>query len=162
MKSPLPWILLAISLAGNLFFIGGYLYGGRLVTGLEASPGTRLERLADRLELDAGQRRELHEASRALVSRAAEFSRSSRQQLQGFWRELARPEPDRQRLERQLQGLGKQELDYRRAVAIRIAGFMKHLQQKQRDELSRLLARRNLFRYLGNQAARQPRAGASR
>lgn len=162
MKCRLPWLLLLISLAGNLFFVGGYLYGDRLIGHLRSSPEARMERLARRLALSDGQRRELLRASQALVRKARRLQARRRETLRGFWRTVSRPEADVGELERRLKRLGTQELAYRRQVVADIRAFMERLTEPQKRRFVRLLERNSPFRFLDDQAARRPTVVAGR
>ncbi len=68
MKRRLPWVLLAISMALNVFFVAGALYTRDVATTLQSDPEARIALLADRLSLTPGQVEDL----KALRSRLRE------------------------------------------------------------------------------------------
>ena len=55
MKRRLPWVLLAISMALNVFFIAGALYTRDVATTLRTDPEARITLLADGLSLTTDQ-----------------------------------------------------------------------------------------------------------
>lgn len=97
-KARLPWVLLAVSLALNLFFAGGVVYMKLMAERVTGGSDQRLEAVVERLDLSADRRAGL-EALRAQVQQRMATLREERQESRkGMLAELARPELDRARL----------------------------------------------------------------
>ncbi len=99
MKTRLPWILLLISGALNVFFIGGAVYSMVVCERLEDDPEARTAFVADRLDLSP----EEHQALAAWRQRARERWRDMRRES-GDLRalllvELAKPELDLEKVD---------------------------------------------------------------
>jgi hypothetical protein len=156
-KSRTCWIFLALSLAGNLFFVGGYLYANKMVGTLQRSPEARMEQLAKRLQLDDATKQELIEARNSLAASGREFNRSRKELMNGFWSQLNDSSIERQQLETQLTQLGELELTHRLQVLEQVDGFLQQLNPEQQQRLLKLLDRRNLFNYLNNRSQQKPK-----
>jgi uncharacterized membrane protein len=154
-KIRLCWVLLAISLAGNLFFIGGYLYSNQMAGNLQRSPQARMEQLTKRLQLDETAKQALLQARDDLVQGSAQFNSSRTELMQGFWGQLNDRDIDRRQLQAQLQQLSELELAHRLQLMQRVDSFLQQLNPEQRQRLLKMLDRRNLFSYLDNHAQRK-------
>jgi uncharacterized membrane protein len=154
-KIRLCWVLLAISLAGNLFFIGGYLYSNQMAGNLQKSPQARMEQLTKRLQLDDTAKQALLQARNDLVQESAQFNSSRTELMQGFWGQLNDRDLDRRQLQAQLQQLSELELAHRLQLMQRVDSFLQQLNPEQRQRLLKMLDRRNLFSYLDNHAQRK-------
>jgi hypothetical protein len=82
MKNKLPWILLALSLVVNVAFLGGAFFLHNKAERWQGMPqAERMERMADRLDLDAGQRQKFMAIAEARDSRRASSWRDVREQI---------------------------------------------------------------------------------
>jgi Spy/CpxP family protein refolding chaperone len=96
MRPRLPWVLFAVSLAVNIFFVAGVTYGVFTKERLERSPEARLDFIAERLNLDAAQRQGLVELRESLRSRWGD-RREQRDDLRAaMLAELGKPTFDRE------------------------------------------------------------------
>jgi hypothetical protein len=154
------WILLAISLAGNLFFVSGYFYADKLAGNLQKSPQARVEHLSKRLQLDGSNKQALLEVRDSLVDKSIEFGNSRNELMQGFWSQLNNREIKREKLQSQLQRLSELELAHRTHIVESVDGFMENLNPSQRQRLLQLLDRRNLFDFLNRHSIRKTNQGS--
>ena len=69
MPSRLPWLLLALSLALNLFAVAGVVYSKTLVSSEPPTPAERLDSVVERLGLDTTQRDQLVALRQQAVAR---------------------------------------------------------------------------------------------
>lgn len=159
MKFRISWILLAVSLAANLFFVSGYFYANELAGNLQKSPQARMEHLSKRLQLDESNKKALLEVRDSLVDKSIEFGNSRKQLMQGFWGQLNNREIDRQQLQSKLQQLSELELAHRAQIVSSVDGFLVQLNPGQRHRLLQLLDRRNLFNFLDKHSIRKSKQG---
>ncbi|HXG61590.1 MAG TPA: hypothetical protein VNO22_09455 [Planctomycetota bacterium] len=130
--------LLAASVAFNAFFVAGYVRSRDEVR-RAATPQGRLEVIADRLDLDADQRREFEALRAEWIQKALEVRRPYLADLDAFWAEMMKDAPDAARLAE----LQKKALDVRvKAGEVSLAyvrAFMVRLRPDQRERYVRLL-----------------------
>jgi uncharacterized membrane protein len=154
------WILLAISLAGNLFFVSGYFYADKLVGNLQKSPQSRMDHLSKRLQLDEPNKKALLEVRDSLASKSIEFGSSRKELMQGFWAQLNDREIDREKLQSQLKQLSELELAHRTQIVESVDGFLEQLNPSQRHRLLQLLDRRDLFDFMNKHSVRKSKQGS--
>ena len=73
MRSRLPWLLLSLSLALNVFVVAGVVYSGNLLGGDPTSPSERLNQVVDRLGLNDEQRDQLIALRQRTITRREEM-----------------------------------------------------------------------------------------
>ena len=148
MKGKLVWILLAVSLAGNLFFAAGALYSfyGNDHRGWRAK--VSVDDVAERLELSPAQR----DALRALRDEARNRPRPNREEREAgraaFHAEFAKPEFDRAKLQALMQErmTGFQERILGRAEELH--GYLATLAPEQRAGFLEMAKERGFLRGL--------------
>jgi uncharacterized membrane protein len=130
--------LLILSLALNVSFVGGFLYVGRQLRGLQTRAG-RAEWAAGQLGLAASQRDAFlrqHAQWRAEIARVQQLRQA---ESDAFWREVVRDDPDRAAVERRLAPL----LDAQRQTTISGVEHLLHLfrglTKPQREALAEML-----------------------
>lgn len=132
------WILLAGSLALNVFFLGGYWQARRDAQRVESGPGAR-GLIVERLDLDETQRRKLETLAARLAS-SAERARDETRSLQlEFWEELATASPDGDRLASLLEGMTDARLRYQQDTLAAALEFLETLSPDQRREFRALI-----------------------
>jgi len=134
MKTRLPWILLAVSLAFNVFFIGGFLQA-HCHRKEVPPPGGRLETLAKNLNLDAAQRQVFEQLRGELEQHRSEFAAKR----EAFINELVKDKPNQKILEEFF--VGKDAKQQRLAMLGLMQRFVKILTPAQRGILARELKR---------------------
>lgn len=91
---PLLWVLLALSLALNAFFVGGHFYTDARLERAEASAEERARLVAERLELDPAQEAAFRTMRSRIESARRNYAAASAEHTEAVWGELAEPEPD--------------------------------------------------------------------
>lgn len=98
----LPWLLLALSLALNAFFVGGHLYTDAQLQQAENSAAERARLVAARLELDPAQTAAFRTMRGRIEAAREDYDSASAKHVDVIWNELAEPEPDMAVVEEQL------------------------------------------------------------
>ena len=94
MKTWLPWVLLALSLALNLFLVAGFFWT-RSAVAMWRDPDARFEMVADRLELTDPQRAQFKEAMETLKSKGFGRWEERREARREIFDMALQPNPDR-------------------------------------------------------------------
>jgi uncharacterized membrane protein len=128
----LPWVLLALSVALNAFFIGGHVYTRSLSHRLGGSGEERTSALAQRLGLDDAQRTAYRESRRAVGPKLRELRTEARPHVNKLWDEMTRPQPDEALIEAELKTIGGLRLNFEREALSSARTFMKTLSPEQR------------------------------
>ncbi len=102
-KARLPWVLLTVSLALNLFFAGGAIYTKLTAEQWASESEQRLEVVVERLELSADRRAGLEALRERVQMRMASLRGGWRESRKEMLAELARPELDRARVKELMQ-----------------------------------------------------------
>ncbi len=90
----LPWVLLALSLALNAFFVGGHLYTETQLAEAEESAVERTRLVAERLELDPAQTAAFRTMRSRIEAARVDYGSAGSRHAEVIWGELAEPEPD--------------------------------------------------------------------
>ena len=91
MRRGLPWLLLAVSAAFNVFFLVGYLRA-RTETSRRRTFRQRVLETAEKLDLNDGQLTKFEK----LLDRHEPTDRRLQEHRDAFWRELIKDQPDKQ------------------------------------------------------------------
>lgn len=95
MKARLPWILLALSLALNIFFIGGAFWVRNTFPGPGiAGREQRIEAIAHEAGLQPAQKEALEAFVKSVRQRGRQLREANQPLIDAAWREMAKPEPD--------------------------------------------------------------------
>lgn len=126
-----PAVLLAASLALNLFFVAGAVW-----IHLHAPPSqaTRLRQIGDQLRLDPAQKTALEDYVRALRARSTRMRDETDPLIGAAWQELAKPQPDQARLTQVFDQVGEKRLSMMRDVTTQTLNFLNTLSPQQRAE----------------------------
>ncbi len=152
----LPWVLLALSLALNVFFVGGNVYTRMLVERVGKSPDERARIVAERLMLDARQR-EAFGALRAKVrARSEKYRGASRNSAARIWAEIRKDKPNQRVIDRSLRVLSKNRLAFQIQASAIAIDFLARLDREQKEGFLALAKQRN---FLGSRLLRQPQGG---
>ena len=95
MRLKLPWVLFALSLAVNIFFVAGVGYGVFMKHRLERSPAARIDFIAEHLDLSDAQRQGLLDLRKALRTSRGDVRDERDQVRDAMLAELAKPSFDR-------------------------------------------------------------------
>jgi len=90
----LPWVVLALSLALNAFFIGGHVYTDMKLAEAEESAAERTRLVAERLKLDPAQTAAFRTMRSRIEAARGDYGSARSRHAEAIWSELAEPEPD--------------------------------------------------------------------
>lgn len=127
----LPWVLLALSVALNAFFVGGHLYT-RSHWHHSRGYEERTSALAKRLDLDDQQRTAFRESRRSLGPKFRELRKEARPHVDKLWDEMAKPTPDQAVIDAEIKALNDMRLQFDREALASASNFMKTLKLEQR------------------------------
>lgn len=132
------WVLLALSLALNLCFVGGALW--IRVHGLPpVNTAERLERIGTQLALDPQQKAAFEQYSRAVRSRMQEM-RNAVEPLAGkAWSEVAKPDADAAKVTQLFDEAAQTRRRYMRELAPVTLSFLATLSPEQREKFVELI-----------------------
>src|SRR5579871_3824275 len=94
LRASLPWILFALSLTLNVFFLGGYYYKRTVDQRLLANEQARVNFVMEKLQFDPEQRQRFQDFREHAHEHQRELFRSNRQAIDNLWREIEKPQPD--------------------------------------------------------------------
>jgi Spy/CpxP family protein refolding chaperone len=146
MKTKLPWILLAVSLSLNVFFVAGYLYSSKLVQRMATSDTDRTRLVAQRLQLDTHQREEFRRLRALARDRATQLRQTNTEVVEALWDEIVKAQPDGQRIKELLEHLSDNRRAFNLAVMDLVGEFLKILRPEQRETFLQVIRNRNIFR----------------
>jgi len=137
----LTWVVLAVSVALNVFFLVGYYRAVVLAERVETPVGTT-EVIAERLGLDSGQRAIFDRVRAEARADARSFSAEASATVNAFWAEMITEAPDPALLERYLAQSAERNLAFNRVITKRMRTFLAALTPAQRREfVDRIRAR---------------------
>ena len=143
LRAALPWILVALSVTLNVFFVGGYYYkrtfDQRLFGGTEQE---RSRYVAEHLNLSPEQRQRFQEFRQHARERQRETFRANRSAIDNLWREIEKPEPDLKALDGYIDTLTANRLTLQRAQMHELVRFARSLDGEQRLEFLELVRTR--------------------
>lgn len=139
MNKKWPWILLAVSVAFNLFFVVGAVRHHRRFRRVRTPEG-RAERFAEQLGLDAEQRTAFFAWDESFRQARAQMGKGRRERAEGLWAELVKDEPDQAVLREFMEG--KSDPDRRRRLVEKNLELMRILRPEQRQRAAGLILKR--------------------
>src|SRR3982750_4746731 len=98
LRASLPWVLFALSLTLNVFFLGGY-YSKRLWDNRLAGGEEQGRYISEKLSFTPDQRERFQAMRQRARERQRETSRSNRPIIESLWREIDQPEPSTAQLD---------------------------------------------------------------
>jgi Spy/CpxP family protein refolding chaperone len=137
----LPWILLALSLALNLFFIGGALWIRMHLPppgGIEA----RFHRMPAELGLDPQQKTAFEGYARQVRNRIGELHGATNPVMTRIWAEMARPDADEGKLTKLFDQVGADRHAFQRDLMRSTLAFLATLSPEQRAKFVAIMQRR--------------------
>jgi uncharacterized membrane protein len=128
----LPWVLLALSLALNLFFVGGAFWVRSEAARAQLAPAERFELVARQLSLDADQRMAFDRFVGALRMRSRHLRESNQPLLEAVWDEIAKPKPDDALVDHALDEAASNRRAYQIDTSHALRNFLATLSDQQR------------------------------
>jgi hypothetical protein len=159
LRAALPWILFALSLTLNVFFLGGYYYKRNLDQRLFSSDQERSRYIVERLHFDDDQRKRFQALHQRTRERLRATFRTNRPVIDNLWREIEKPQPDPAQLDGYIDTLTSNRLAFQREQMHDLMRFAQTLDGPQRVEFLDLV-RTRLER--GAMLPRKPEARSER
>ncbi|MGE5146876.1 MAG: Spy/CpxP family protein refolding chaperone [Candidatus Eiseniibacteriota bacterium] len=131
----LPWVLLALSVALNAFFIGGHVYTRSLAHHFDKY-GDRSNALAERLGLSDQQRSAYRESRRNVGPKFRALRDEARPHVNKLWDEMAKADPDDKVIDQELKSIGDMRYGFERDALASARAFMKTLTPEQRKQFA--------------------------
>jgi Spy/CpxP family protein refolding chaperone len=147
LRRRLPWLLLALSLALNICFIGGVFWVRMEAARGQMAPAERFERVAQQLSLDGNQRAAFDHFIRALRMRTRQMRETNQPLIAEAWGELGKAQPDDAALTRLLTEAADNRRAFQLDTSRALRGFLAVLTDEQRArfvELARNREDRNI------------------
>lgn len=135
-KGRLVTVALALSLALNVFFVGGLAYSKFV------RPTPPLLRLGRELNLEPDQRKAFQSFVQVVRSKGKALRDNNLTAGQQIWDELAQPKPDAQKLGALLAEIANNRRDYQMAVGTALLPFLETLNIEQRQHFIEIGKRR--------------------
>lgn len=157
MRGKWPWILLALSLAFNVFFAGGVLYSQITGHRIGDNPDHRLAEVSERLSLTSAQTDELvamREDMRSSHKKIRELRQERRKQ---FLKLMAQPTLDKAAMAALMEEGAGQRQAVILSMADRMHGFLWSLSEEQRSGFLEMAQERHFFRRLFGKGRRDGR-----
>jgi hypothetical protein len=138
MKKRLPWVLLAVSAAFNVFLVAGALTA-RARHEWKRTPEGRADVLADRLGMDEEQRAAYLELVRAFEPVHREMRGRRGEEYRTVWTELAKDRPDESVFDEFVRARGSSE--WRRRFLEHARSLVRILRPEQRRRVAEVMER---------------------
>ena len=134
-------ILLALSLALNLFFIAGALWI-RIHGPSPMTPEERLQHIGAQLALDSQQRQAFEQYSQAVRTRMQVMRKAVDPLISNAWSEVAKPDADEAKVVALFDEAGQTRRAYMRELAPTTLSFLAKLSPEQRKKFVELIRER--------------------
>jgi uncharacterized membrane protein len=138
----LLWVLLALSLALNLFFIGGVFWLRTEASRMQLPPAERFEMVARQLTLDPGQRAAFDKFIGAMRMRTRHLHENNQPLIEELWAELAKPKPDDALIDHNLDEAANNRHAYQVDTSRALRAFLAVLSDQQRQTFVELAKNR--------------------
>jgi Spy/CpxP family protein refolding chaperone len=142
LRASLPWILFALSLTLNVFFLGGYYYKRVLDQRLAGNEQERGRYIVEQLHFTPEQRKNFQAMRQTSREHARATFRSNRPIIDELWREIEKPQPDPAALDGFIEHLTANRTTFQREQMRDLLGFAKTLDESQRVEFLELVRTR--------------------
>jgi uncharacterized membrane protein len=141
--SRLPWILLALSLALNLCFVGGVFWVRMEASRAQLGPPERMELVARQLALDDNQRAAFERFVGTMRLKSRQLRETNQPVIDEAWQEFAKKQPN----EAEIDKLFEQAANNRRSFQIEtgraLREFLVALSEDQREKFIALVKHRD-------------------
>jgi uncharacterized membrane protein len=135
MRARLPWLLLTLSLALNIFFVGGAIWVKTRAGHHGRGFAERIEAAAGDLDLDAGQRQALRQFLDAWRTRTRQLREKNQPLYDAAWSELVKTQPDEAVLTRVLDETTANRRGYQLETSQALHEFLRTLSDEQRAKV---------------------------
>ena len=128
----LSWILLALSLALNMFFIGGFFWVRGEAARAHLRPAERFEMIARELNLDSKQRGAFEHLIGLMRMSTRRLREANMPLIQEAWAEMAKAQPDEAVIDRNLEAAAANRRTFQVDTSHALRGFLAALSDEQR------------------------------
>lgn len=139
----LPWILLALSFALNLFFIGGVFWVRTEAHHGHLTPAERVEQVAQELSLDTNQRAAFDGFIRTVRGKARQLRETNQPLIEKAWQDFAKPQPDEAALDKLVEAAADNRRSFQIEAGRALRGFLAVLNEDQRIRFIALARKRD-------------------
>ena len=148
MRIGLPWLLLALSLALNLFVVAGVVYSKTLVGSDETSPERRMTAVVERLGLNAEQRDQLVALRERTVARREQMREGHGRLREVFIATLQAPSYDREAFVARMAERNAARREFFAETMGELHGFLAGLTPEQKAAFLEMAQERRFLRQL--------------
>ncbi len=148
MRNRLPWLLLTLSLALNVFVVAGVIYSGNLLGSDTKSPSEQLNAVVERLGLSAEQRDQLIALRQRTIARREEMRANRGGYREALIATLQAPSYDRTAFLEQLDERGQLRHAFFADTMADLHGYLAGLKPTQKAEFLELAKERKFLRRL--------------
>jgi uncharacterized membrane protein len=141
-RQQLLWVLLALSLALNLCFIGGAFWIRIHGPPPPINAEERLERIGTQLALDPQQTQAFAQYAQAVRTRMQETRKAVDPLIRNAWSEVAKPDADEAKVLQLFDEAGQTRRTFMRELAPITLGFLGKLSPEQRAKFVELIQQR--------------------
>jgi len=127
----LLWILLALSLALNLFFIGGVFWMRSQGHG-PMGPADRVERIAKELSLTPEQRAAFERFARTIRMKARDLRETNEPLIDEAWKDFAKAQPDEAAVDKLFESAANNRRNFQLETGRALRAFLATLNEDQR------------------------------
>lgn len=142
MRQYLLWVLVALSVALNLFFVAGALWIRFHGPPTPLNPEQRLERIRAQLDLGPQQKPAFEQYFQAVHTRMQEMRESVEPLMNRAWSELAKPGADQTNVIRLFDEAAEKRRSFRRELTASTLSFLATLSPEQRTKFVELARQR--------------------
>jgi Spy/CpxP family protein refolding chaperone len=142
LRASLPWVLFALSLTLNVFFLGGYYYSKRVWDHRVAGGEEQGRYVAEKLSFTDDQRQRFQDMRQRARERQRETARANRPVIDSLWREIEKSEPNATQLDAYIERLTTNRQGFQREQMRDLLAFARTLDEKQRLEFLELVRTR--------------------
>lgn len=142
-------IFLVISLCFNLFFVGAYLYTGKVLKRIKMSEGiARL--VAKQLDLSKTQQEVFLKLRGSLQSQAKKIKQANYSDIEAFWQEIVKDSPDSQKIDGLIEKTSVSREEFIKLTSKYMQEFLRVLTPKQRKAFMEMRQKRSAVFQEGN------------
>jgi uncharacterized membrane protein len=138
----LPWILLALSLALNLAFVGGVFWVRSQHHG-PMGPAERIERVAKELTLNPDQRAAFERFVRTIRMKARDLRETNQPLVDEAWQDFAKGQPDEAAVDKLFEAAANNRRNFQLEAGRALRAFLGTLNEDQRGAFIAMVRNRD-------------------
>ena len=142
LRQHLLWVVLALSLVINLFFVAGALWIRIQGPPLATNPEERLLRIGAQLTLDPQQKQAFEQYSQTVRVHMQQMRDAVEPLIGSAWLEIAKPDADETKVVQLFEEAGQTRRRYMRELAPKTLSFLATLSSEQRAKFVELARQR--------------------